>query len=79
MTNPFDDEAREFYVVANGEGQHSLWPAPMAAPAGWSTRLGPASRRACLGYIATYWTDLRPLSLVTHLEAAALARTGGGS
>lgn len=75
MTNPFDDDAREFYVVTNNEGQHSLWPSLMTAPAGWTNRLGPASRQACLDYIATHWTDLRPLSLVSHLEQTASAGT----
>ncbi len=34
MTNPFDDEDGEFLVLVNDEGQHSLWPAQLAVPAG---------------------------------------------
>lgn len=59
-TNPFDDESRTFLVLVNDEGQHSLWPADLAVPAGWTTVAGPAPRAACLEYVETHWTDIRP-------------------
>ncbi|ALK32481.1 MbtH family protein [Burkholderia plantarii] len=62
MPNPFDNDAAEFTVLRNAEGQHSLWPAFAAQPAGWDRRHGPASRADCLRFVETHWTDIRPLS-----------------
>jgi uncharacterized protein YbdZ (MbtH family) len=63
--NPFDDDSLQFVVVANDEGQHALWPEPFAVSAGWEVRHGPANRSACLDYLRSTWTDLRPRSLTT--------------
>lgn len=62
-SNPFDDENGTFYVLANAEDQHSLWPAFADAPAGWRVVFGAAGRAECLSYVETNWTDLRPNSL----------------
>ncbi|MFE0190630.1 MbtH family protein [Streptomyces sp. NPDC058989] len=64
MSNPFDAEDGSFHVLINEEGQHSLWPAFAEVPAGWSITFGEADRAACLEYVDTNWTDLRPKSLV---------------
>jgi MbtH protein len=64
MSNPFDAEDGSYYVLTNEEGQHSLWPAFAEVPAGWSITFGEADRAACLEYVDTNWTDLRPKSLV---------------
>jgi MbtH protein len=64
MANPFDDEQGIFLVLTNAENQHSLWPAAIDVPAGWTTVCGPDSRAACLDYIEANWTDLRPASLI---------------
>jgi len=61
--NPFDDEDGTFYVLTNDEGQHSLWPALVAVPAGWRVVFGDDTRANCLGYIDEHWTDMRPRSL----------------
>lgn len=63
MTNPFDDPDGRFLVVVNDEEQHSLWPAPLPVPAGWTTVHGEDSRQGCLDYVEANWTDLRPRSL----------------
>src|SRR5512144_2140437 len=63
-THPFDSEAGGYRVLVNAEGQHSLWPDAVAIPAGWRAVFGPDARAACLGFIATSWTDLRPASLL---------------
>ncbi|MGW0769008.1 MbtH family protein [Streptomyces sp. NPDC002676] len=68
MANPFDDQQARCLVLANSEGQHSLWPAFAAVPAGWSVAHGEAGREECLEYIERTWTDLRPRSLVTAVE-----------
>jgi len=67
-TNPFDDEAGEFYALVNDEGQYSLWPTFAAVPDGWSVACGPDSRQACLDHVEQNWTDLRPRSLVAQTE-----------
>ncbi|ACY95987.1 MULTISPECIES: MbtH family protein [Thermomonospora] len=64
MTNPFEDPEADYLVLVNAEGRHSLWPVFAAVPAGWSTAFGPDRREACLEYVRTHWTDLRPRSLI---------------
>ncbi|AOH52970.1 hypothetical protein ABE28_001175 [Peribacillus muralis] len=63
MTNPFENENGIYNVLINEEGQHSLWPAFLVIPSGWSVIYREESRRACLEYISTNWTDLQPKSL----------------
>lgn len=72
MTNPFEDETADgFLVLANEEEQHSLWPAALAVPAGWR-EIRRGRRDACLEHIEQTWTDLRPRSL----REAVLAHEG---
>ncbi|OZM71655.1 MbtH family protein [Amycolatopsis antarctica] len=71
MSNPFDDEDGTFKVLVNDEGQHSLWPAFAEVPAGWTVVFGEDSRQACLEYVETNWTDMRPNSLIRQMEADA--------
>ncbi|MFJ5548006.1 MULTISPECIES: MbtH family protein [unclassified Streptomyces] len=68
MSNPFEDDSAEYKVLINGEGQHSLWPAFAAVPAGWTVALDDAPRQTCLAYVEEHWTDLRPLSLVAAMS-----------
>jgi MbtH protein len=63
MTNPFEDANATYVVLVNAENQHSLWPATIAVPAGWTVVHGEDSRQGCLDYVETNWTDLRPASL----------------
>jgi uncharacterized protein YbdZ (MbtH family) len=68
MTNPFEDENREYLVLVNEEEQYSLWPAFRDIPAGWSA-VGPrGKRKECLDWIEANWTDMRPKSLVKAME-----------
>lgn len=62
-TNPFDDESGIFYVLVNGEEQHSIWPTAIEVPAQWRVVFGEASRADCLEYVEANWTDMRPKSL----------------
>lgn len=66
MTNPFDDENGTFTALVNHEGQYSLWPTFIDAPAGWTVAFGPDTRQACLDHIEATWTDLRPKSLIAR-------------
>ncbi|HJP73674.1 MAG TPA: MbtH family NRPS accessory protein [Pseudonocardiaceae bacterium] len=61
--NPFDDHEATFVVLVNAEGQFSLWPEFMNAPAGWEISKQAATRAECLAYVDRNWTDLRPASL----------------
>ncbi|GAA0380923.1 protein mbtH [Acrocarpospora corrugata] len=63
-SNPFEDPDGVYTVLVNDEGQHSLWPEFVDVPAGWTVVHGPGERQACLDYIETNWTDLRPKSLI---------------
>ncbi|ASY32162.1 MULTISPECIES: MbtH family protein [unclassified Streptomyces] len=68
MTNPFDDDDALFKVLYNDEGQHSLWPATAAVPAGWTVALEDTSRTECLEYVERNWTDMRPASLIRAMD-----------
>jgi len=64
VTNPFEDADGRYLVLVNAEGQHSLWPAFLAVPAGWDHAFGEASRQECLDYTNEHWVDMRPKSLI---------------
>lgn len=70
MSNPFDDENSEYYVVVNQERQHALWPAHLDVPAGWDVVHGAADRRSCATYVEENWTDMRPRSLAEAMDVA---------
>lgn len=59
-TNPFDDPSSTYLVLVNEKGQHSLWPAAIATPAGWRVAHHQDDRQACLDYVASNWSRLRP-------------------
>ena len=65
MSSLLDDPALDYLVLVNDESQHSLWPASVAVPAGWTIAHGPAARADCLGYVRENWTDIRPASTRT--------------
>ncbi|MCX4735745.1 MbtH family protein [Streptomyces sp. NBC_01363] len=67
-TNPFDDPEGRFLVLVNDEGQHSLWPSFAEVPGGWTTAFDENSREACLEFIETNWTDMRPRSLAATTD-----------
>ncbi len=78
MTNPFDDADGTFLVLVNDEGQHSLWPAFAAVPAGWTVVHDRDTRQACLDYVDAHWTDMRPRSLVASMDAASAVTASSG-
>ena len=59
MTNPFDDPDGNVTVLVNSAHQHSLWPASIPVPEGWTTAFGPGGRGACLDYVNSAWRDPR--------------------
>jgi MbtH protein len=76
MTNPFDDEAGEFAVLVNEEGQYSLWPTFKETPAGWTAVLPKGTRQECVAYVEERWTDMRPKSLIEHMNRTAAGSRG---
>lgn len=70
MTNPFERDDINYYVLVNDEGQHSLWPGFADIPAGWS-QVFDGTRVDCLAYVDANWTDMRPKSLIRSMEGAA--------
>jgi MbtH protein len=68
MSNPFEDENGTYRVLVNEEGQHSLWPSFAEIPAGWHVAHDEDTRQACLEYVETHWTDMRPKSLAQSMD-----------
>jgi MbtH protein len=66
--SPFDQEDGVYLVLVNDERQHSLWPAALAVPAGWTVAHGEDTRQACLDHVEANWTDLRPASLAAAVD-----------
>ena len=71
MNNPFEDQDATYLVLVNDEAQYSLWPAFADVPDGWTVAHPEDSREACLEYIESSWTDMRPKSLVEAMDAGA--------
>jgi len=71
MTNPFEDPGGAYIVLVNEEGQYSLWPLFIDAPAGWAIAYQENTREACLAWIDAHWTDMRPTSLIKAMEGEA--------
>lgn len=60
------DESQEtgvFRVLVNHEEQYSIWPQEKSIPLGWRDAAKTGTKRECLDFVATVWTDMRPLSL----------------
>jgi len=75
MTNPFEDENGEYFVVVNDEEQYSIWPTFREVPAGWTAIGDPRPRQECLDFIERTWTDMRPKSLREQMERDAAERS----
>jgi MbtH protein len=65
--NPFDAPDGQFLVLVNDENQHSLWPAFIEVPEGWTVVHSADAKQPCLDYIEAHWTDLRPKSLIEQM------------
>lgn len=69
--NWLDEESEEpgCQVVVNQEQQYAFWPADRDPPAGWSGTGMRGTPRECADFVAREWTDMRPLSLRTAMDA----------
>lgn len=70
----FDSEDMIFRVVVNHEEQYSIWPEYKDIPAGWRDAGKTGTKKECLDYIETVWTDMRPLSLRQFMDSQQDAR-----
>lgn len=68
MTNPFEDDNATYLALINEEGQHSLWPASITVPDGWTIVHPEDTRQPCLDYIERSWIDMRPKSLIDAMN-----------
>ncbi|MEV5880894.1 MbtH family protein [Streptomyces sp. NPDC052101] len=68
-TNPFENDELRFFVLRNDEEQHSIWPASIEVPAGWTVVHGETSRQDAIAYVDENWTDMRPKSLASAMDA----------
>ncbi len=62
VPTPSGQRVRAYQVVANDEGQFSIWLAGRPLPAGWSSIGQPGNKEECLSLIAGVWTDITPRS-----------------
>jgi amino acid adenylation domain-containing protein/thioester reductase-like protein len=60
IDGPVNITGKDFVVVINDRGQHALWQAALALPAGWRRRSPAMSRQACLDAIAAAWAHIVP-------------------
>lgn len=65
----FDSEDMIFRVVVNHEEQYSIWPEYKDIPTGWREVGKTGTKKECLDYIETVWTDMRPLSLRQFMDS----------
>jgi uncharacterized protein YbdZ (MbtH family) len=65
------EDTTTYKVVVNHEEQYSIWPTERDTPLGWRDTGIRGHKQDCLTYIETVWTDMRPLSLRTQMEATA--------
>lgn len=71
MTNPFEIPDADYSVLRNSQNQHSLWPAVIAVPDGWTAVHGPGSRADCLAYVREHWVDLRPTDVAEFIATVS--------
>jgi uncharacterized protein YbdZ (MbtH family) len=71
MTDLNYEDSMQYRVVKNHEEQFSIWPIGRDLPLGWEAAGVDGSKEACLAYIETTWTDMRPLSLRKEMERLA--------
>ena len=65
------EDTTQYAVVINQEEQYSIWPVDREIPLGWRDGGVSGPKADCLAHIKEVWTDMRPLSLRKHMEAAA--------
>lgn len=70
MSWSMEEDRTTYQVVVNKENQYSIWSDFKEIPDGWQTVGKTGNKEACLTYIKEIWTDMRPLSLRSQIDAA---------
>jgi len=71
-----EKDDRIYKVVVNHEEQYSLWQAERVNAPGWRDAGKTGDKAECLEYIASVWTDMRPLSLRKKMAEASAHESG---
>ncbi|MFF6985404.1 MbtH family NRPS accessory protein [Streptomyces sp. NPDC010273] len=53
-------ESATWLAVRNEQGRHSIWPAGLSVPPGWSEAGYRGDKPGCLEWISENWADPRP-------------------
>jgi len=59
---------KQFTVVVNNEGQHSVWNVEKEIPSGWKSTGFTGLKNECLDNIQSEWKDIRPASLIAKMN-----------
>jgi MbtH protein len=71
MSHDQEPQGELYTVVVNHEEQYSIWPVGRPIPAGWREAGQTGEKQACLDWIKTVWTDMRPLSVRRAMDGQA--------
>ena len=63
-----EEDDRIYSVVVNQEEQYSIWFDGKPIPSGWREVGKSGTKKECLDYIETVWTDITPLSVRQQLS-----------
>ncbi|MEU1119707.1 MULTISPECIES: MbtH family NRPS accessory protein [unclassified Streptomyces] len=53
-------ESAAWLTVRSEQGRHSIWPAGLSVPTGWSETGHRGDKTSCLEWISQNWVDSRP-------------------
>jgi MbtH protein len=70
MNREETEDTTIYTVVMDAEERYSIWPEYREVPPGWRSVGKTGLKPECLAYIKEVWTDMRPLSLRRHMDAA---------
>jgi MbtH protein len=71
MAHDQEPQGELYTVVVNNEEPYSIWPVGRPIPAGWREAGQTGEKQACLDWIKTVWTDMRPLSVRRAMDGQA--------
>jgi amino acid adenylation domain-containing protein/thioester reductase-like protein len=64
-----------YIVVANAVGQHAIWPAARARPAGWWPRSAALPLDACRSVVTSRWPDITPAGIRPFRAVTGINKT----
>lgn len=70
VSNPFDVEQGQFFLLQNPQQQFSLWPQQCTLPAGWTVICDPQPLEVCNAWLSANWNTLLPENFASVGEKA---------